>query len=146
MLSVSIARRIIMKATKKILCITLALVVAGLALIMPISASSADLPVIVVDGIGTTPLYQNFGTPDEKLVFDDATIESFKKGFVKMNIVESVMKRYRILNDSFVEKLLECCLNEQHYQFFNDWLRYEMISKDMYDKLVDRIEEGKQQI
>ena len=76
-----------MKATKKILCITLALVVAGLALIMPISASSADLPVIVVDGIGTTPLYQNFGTPDEKLVFDDATIESLitdgVKAFVK---------------------------------------------------------------
>ena len=65
-----------MKATKKILCITLALVVAGLALIMPISASSADLPVIVVDGIGTTPLYQNFDTEDEKLVFDDATIEA----------------------------------------------------------------------
>ena len=80
MLSVSIARRIIMKATKKILCITLALVVAGLALIMPISASSADLPVIVVDGIGTTPLYQNFGTPEEKLVFDDATIEAMALG------------------------------------------------------------------
>ena len=87
MLSVSIARRIIMKATKKILCITLALVVVGLALIMPISASSADLPVIVVDGIGTTPLYQNFGTPEEKLVFDDATIEALitdgVKAFVK---------------------------------------------------------------
>lgn len=83
MLSVSIARRIIMKATKKFLSIALAIVVAGLALIMPISASSADLPVIVVDGIGTTPLYQNFDTDEEKLVFDDATIEALIKDGVK---------------------------------------------------------------
>ena len=68
-----------MKATKKILCITLALVVAGLALLMPVSASAADLPVIVVDGIGTTPLYQNFGTDEEKVIFDEATIEALVK-------------------------------------------------------------------
>ena len=71
-----------MKATKKILCITLALVVAGLALIMPISASSADLPVIVVDGIGTTPLYHNFGTDDETVIFNEATIEAMIKDVI----------------------------------------------------------------
>ena len=71
-----------MKATKKILCITLALVVAGLALLMPVSASAASLPVIVVDGIGTTPLYQNFGTDDEKVIFDESTIEAMIKDVI----------------------------------------------------------------
>ena len=65
-----------MKATKKIVCLTLAIVMAGLAFIMPVSAAQT-LPLIMVNGIGSTPLYKNIGTEEESLLFsaDDAFIE-----------------------------------------------------------------------
>ncbi len=65
-----------MKATKKIVCLTLAIVMAGLAFIMPVSAAQT-LPLVMVNGIGSTPLYKNVDTAEEKLVFsaDDAFIE-----------------------------------------------------------------------
>ena len=57
-----------MKATKKIVCLTLAIVIAALAFVMPVSA--ADTPaLVIVDGWSSTPLYQNFGTEDEELIF-----------------------------------------------------------------------------
>lgn len=46
-------RRIIMKATKKIVCLALAIVLAGLALVMPVSAAKTT-PLIIVDGINST--------------------------------------------------------------------------------------------
>ncbi len=51
-----------MKATKKIVCLTLAIVMAGLALIMPVSAAKAStLPFIMVNGFGSSTLYKNLG-------------------------------------------------------------------------------------
>ena len=69
-----------MKTTKKIVCLTLALIMAGLAFIMPVSAAGAT-PLVMIDGIGTTKLYKNFGTDKEELVFsgDDAFIEGIIK-------------------------------------------------------------------
>lgn len=65
-----------MKTTKKIVCLTLALIMTALAFVMPVSAAGAT-PLVMIDGIGTTKLYKNFGTEQEELVFsgDDAFIE-----------------------------------------------------------------------
>ena len=57
-----------MKATKKIVCLTLAIVLAALAFIMPVSAAGST-PLVIVDGFNSTKLYQNFGTKDEKEAF-----------------------------------------------------------------------------
>ena len=57
-----------MKATKKNVCLTLAIVLAALAFIMPVSAAGAT-PLVIVDGFNSTKLYQNFGTEDEKVAF-----------------------------------------------------------------------------
>ncbi len=69
-----------MKATKKVLCVTLAIVLAGLAFVMPVSAAKV-YPLVIVDGIFSTKLYQNIGAEDEKEVFamDDAAIEEMVK-------------------------------------------------------------------
>ena len=69
-----------MKTTKKIVCLTLALIMAGLAFIMPVSAAGAT-PLVMIDGIGSTKLYKNFGTENEELIFsgDDAFIEGIIK-------------------------------------------------------------------
>ena len=69
-----------MKAIKRIVCLTLAIIMAGLAFVMPVSAAGAT-PLIMIDGIGTTKLYKNFGTDKEELVFsgDDAFIEQMIK-------------------------------------------------------------------
>ncbi len=65
-----------MKATKKIVCLTLAIVMAGLAFVMPVSAAKT-LPLVIVNGIGSTPLYKDVDTADEALVFsgDEAFVE-----------------------------------------------------------------------
>lgn len=96
-----------MKATKKIVSITLALVLAVLAFVMPASAAKT-YPLIFVDGIGSTKLYQNIGTEDEKLAFatDDASLEAmiknigtaFVKGYVSYGIAK---KDYNKFADEF---------------------------------------------
>ena len=65
-----------MKATRRILSLTLALIMAALVFCMPVSATGTA-PLIMVNGIGSTPLYKNFGTDKEELVFsgDDAFVE-----------------------------------------------------------------------
>ncbi len=50
-----------MKATKKIVCLTLAVIMAGLAFIMPVSAAEATLPFIMVNGFASSTLYKNLG-------------------------------------------------------------------------------------
>lgn len=69
-----------MKAVRKIVCLTLALVMAGLAFVMPVSAAGTT-PLVMIDGIGTTKLYKNFGTENEELLFsgDEAFIEAIIK-------------------------------------------------------------------
>ena len=57
-----------MKATKKIVCLALAVLLAGLALIMPVSAAET-MPLVIVDGINSTRLYTNFGTENQKEAF-----------------------------------------------------------------------------
>lgn len=57
-----------MKATKKIVSVTLAIVLVALAFVMPVSAAKG-LPLIIVDGIFSTELYKNYGTADEAPVF-----------------------------------------------------------------------------
>ena len=69
-----------MKATKRIVCLTLALIMAGLAFVMPVSAATT-VPLIMVDGIGTTKLYKNFGTPEEEMIFSGD--EAFIEGIIK---------------------------------------------------------------
>lgn len=69
-----------MKATKRIVCLTLALIMAGLAFIMPVSAAKV-VPLIMIDGIGSTKLYKNFGTEEEEMVFSGD--EEFIKGIIE---------------------------------------------------------------
>jgi len=57
-----------MKAFKKVLCITLALMLAGLALMAPVAAAT-DVPLIVVQGFAAIPLVKNAGTEQELQVF-----------------------------------------------------------------------------
>ncbi len=77
-----------MKATKKIVCLTLAIVMTGLALIMPVSAAKeASLPFIMVNGFGSSTLYKNLGVEPAEGVegeapafsFDDASVEAMVK-------------------------------------------------------------------
>lgn len=81
-------RRIVMKATKRIVCLTLALIMAGLAFIMPVSAAEeAAIPFVMINGIGSTKLYKNIGeapsdtSEGEKLVFSDD--DAFIEGMIK---------------------------------------------------------------
>ncbi|MBR0535361.1 MAG: hypothetical protein IIX14_03175 [Clostridia bacterium] len=69
-----------MKATKRIVCLTLALIMTALAFIMPVSAATT-VPLIMIDGIGTTKLYKNFGTAEEELVFSGD--EEFITGIIE---------------------------------------------------------------
>ena len=57
-----------MKAFKKVLCITLALMLASLALMAPVAAAT-DVPLIVVQGFAAVPLVKNAGTEQEIQVF-----------------------------------------------------------------------------
>ncbi len=69
-----------MKVTKKILSLTLALIMTCLAFAMPVSAAGVT-PLVMVNGIGSTDLYLNYGTEDEKLIFSGD--EAFIEGMVK---------------------------------------------------------------
>lgn len=96
-----------MKATKKIVSITLALVLAVLAFVMPVSAAKT-YPFIFVDGFGSTTLYQNVGTEDEKPAFatDDDSLSqmgtnigtAFVKGYVSYGVAK---KDYNKFADEF---------------------------------------------
>ncbi|MBR3809856.1 MAG: alpha/beta fold hydrolase [Clostridia bacterium] len=57
-----------MKAFKKVLCITLALMLAGLALMAPVAAAT-DVPLVVIQGFAAVPLVKNAGTEQELQVF-----------------------------------------------------------------------------
>ena len=68
-----------MKATRRILSLALALIMAALVFCMPVSATGTA-PLIMVNGIGSTPLYKNFGTDKEELVF--SADEEFIEGLI----------------------------------------------------------------
>jgi len=57
-----------MKALKKVLCVTLALMLTGLVLVAPVAAAT-NIPLIVVQGFAATPLVKNAGTDQEVTVF-----------------------------------------------------------------------------
>ncbi len=69
-----------MKVTKKILSLTLALIMAALVFAMPVSAAGAT-PLVMINGIGSTDLYVNYGKEDQKLIFSGD--EAFIEGMVK---------------------------------------------------------------
>ena len=68
-----------MKAFKKVLCITLALMLAGLALMAPVAAAT-DVPLVVVQGFAAIPLVKNAGTEQELQVFPPENLAT--DGFV----------------------------------------------------------------
>ena len=111
-----------MKATKKLLCLTLALVMAGLAFIVPVAAAEEAIPFIMVNGIGSTKLYKNIGeqpsdtSEGETLIFSgEGFIEDMVKdvggallsGIIRYGIAD---KDYNALADQLfpvVNKYLE---------------------------------------
>ncbi len=119
-----------MKATKKIVCLTLAIVMAGLAFVMPVSAAeAATLPFIMVNGFASSTLYKNLGEVYEEdadgnvinegempaISFDDASVEAMVKdiggallsGIIQFGIAD---KDYDTLADNLfptVNKYLE---------------------------------------
>lgn len=100
-----------MKATKKIVCLTLAIIMAALVFVMPVNAAST-IPLIMVNGIGSTPLYKNFETEDEALVFsaDDAFVEELitdiGTAFVESAIAYGVNKKdFNKFNETFFPKV-----------------------------------------
>ena len=68
-----------MKAFKKVLCITLALMLAGLALMAPVAAAT-DVPLVVIQGFAAVPLVKNAGTEQELKVFPPENLAT--DGFV----------------------------------------------------------------
>ncbi len=70
-----------MKAVKRIACLALSIVMICLAFATPVSAAGAT-PLVMINGIGSTDLYKNFGTEDEELAFSFED-EEFVEGFVK---------------------------------------------------------------
>ena len=66
-----------MKATKKIVCLALAIVMTALAFVMPVVAAD-EAPLVIVDGINSTRLYTDFGTENQKEAFfgSDTDIEA----------------------------------------------------------------------
>lgn len=100
-----------MKATKKIVCLTLAIVLAGLALVMPVSAAKTT-PLVIVSGFNATKLYTDFGTEDQKSAFfgsdTDVTamIEevgaAFISGCIQFGLAD---KNYEKFADSFIPAL-----------------------------------------
>lgn len=69
-----------MKATKKIVSVILAITLAIVAFVMPVSAAKV-YPLVIVDGIFSTPLYSNVGTDEQAPAFatDDAALEEMIK-------------------------------------------------------------------
>ena len=68
-----------MKAFKKVLCITLALMLAGLALMAPVAAAT-DVPLVVIQGFAAVPLVKNAGTEQELKVFPPENLAT--EGFI----------------------------------------------------------------
>ncbi len=100
-----------MKAAKKFVCLTLALIMASLVFVMPVNAAST-VPLIMVNGIGSTPLYKNFETEEEALVFsaDDAFVEGLitdvGTAFVESAIAYGVNKKdFDTFNKTFFPKV-----------------------------------------
>ena len=87
-----------MKATKKIVSVTMAIVLVALAFVMPVSAAKT-YPLIIVDGIFSTELYKNFGTADEAPIFpsDEESVTALGKeiggAFIKSWISYGVAKK-----------------------------------------------------
>ncbi len=100
-----------MKATKKIVCLTLAIVLAGLAFIMPVSAAGTT-PLVIVDGFNSTKLYKNFGTENQTEAFfgSDTDVETmitevggaFISGCIKFGLAD---KDYEAFSQSFIPTL-----------------------------------------
>ena len=100
-----------MKATKKIVCLTLAIVLAALAFAMPVSAAGAT-PLVIVDGFNSTKLYKNFGTENETEAFfgDDTDVETmitevggaFITGCIKYGLAD---KDFEAFSQSFIPTL-----------------------------------------
>lgn len=100
-----------MKATKKIVCLTLAIVLAALAFAMPVSAAGAT-PLVIVDGFNSTKLYKNFGTENETEAFfgDDTDVETmitevggaFITGCIKYGLAD---KDFEVFSQSFIPTL-----------------------------------------
>lgn len=57
-----------MKAFRKVMCIVLAVMLAALAVVIPVSAAKA-VPLVVVKGLAGFPLVKDLGTDDEKQLF-----------------------------------------------------------------------------
>lgn len=100
-----------MKATKKIVCLTLAIVLAALAFAMPVSAAGAT-PLVIVDGFNSTKLYKNFGTENQTEAFfgDDTDVETmitevggaFITGCIKYGLAD---KDFEAFSQSFIPTL-----------------------------------------
>lgn len=97
-----------MKATKKIVCLALALLLAGLALVMPVSAAKTT-PLVIVSGFNSTQLYTDFGTEDQKNAFfgDDTDVTemieevgaAFISGCIQFGLAD---KDYEKFANSFI--------------------------------------------
>ncbi len=68
-------RRIFMKALKKVIAISLALMLAGIALVAPVAAAT-EVPLVVVQGFAAIPLVKNQGQENEMVVFPPENITS----------------------------------------------------------------------
>ena len=100
-----------MKATKKIVCLTLAIVMAALAFVMPVAAAD-ESPLVIVDGFASTKLYTDFGTENQKEAFfgSDTDIEAmitdvggaFIGGLLKYGYND---KDFEAFADSFIPAL-----------------------------------------
>ncbi|MBR4287597.1 MAG: hypothetical protein IKT55_07835 [Clostridia bacterium] len=100
-----------MKATKKIVCLTLAMVMVALAFVMPVAAAD-DMPLVIVDGFASTKLYTDFGTENQKEAFfgSDTDIEAmitdvggaFIGGLIKYGYND---KDFEAFADSFIPAL-----------------------------------------
>ncbi len=100
-----------MKATKKIVCLTLAMVMVALAFVMPVAAAD-DMPLVIVDGFASTKLYTDFGTENQKEAFfgSDTDIEAmitdvggaFLGGLIKYGYND---KDFEAFADSFIPAL-----------------------------------------
>lgn len=100
-----------MKATKKIVCLALAMLLAGLALVMPVAAAKTT-PLVIVDGINSTRLYTDFGTENQKEAFfgSDTDIEAmitdvggaFVSGLIQYGYADKDFEQFA---DSFIPAL-----------------------------------------
>ncbi len=69
-----------MKVTKKVLSLMLAIIMTALIFAMPVSAASVT-PLVMINGIGSTDLYKDYGTENQQLIFSGD--EAFIEGLVK---------------------------------------------------------------